>query len=121
MRLPQHILLTKEVIEAFGLFFGEGTRTQEYNRIEFGNTEPQLLRRFINLLKEFNIKNSEIRVKINIYKEDAEIRSDDELKSLLVKGIGHTFSKFSKNYLVPKKRDKKGSGKIWNSATQGLS
>lgn len=112
MRLPQHILLTKEVIEAFGLFFGEGTRTQEYNRIEFGNTEPQLLRRFINLLKEFNIKNSEIRVKINIYKEDAEIRSDDELKSYWSKELDIPFQNFQKITWYQKRGTRKEAAKF---------
>ena len=105
--LPQKIHLTKDVIEAFGLFFGEGTKTQDYNRIEFGNTEPRLLRKFINLLKEFNIKTSEIRVKINIYEDDAKILSDDELKKYWSKKLHIPLQNFQKVSWYHKKGTRK--------------
>lgn len=63
MFFPREIVLNTEFLSAFGFFDAEGSKTNPKS-IEVVNSEPSLIRLFINFLDYFNIKKENLNYRI---------------------------------------------------------
>ncbi|MBI4094883.1 MAG: hypothetical protein HY435_01680 [Candidatus Liptonbacteria bacterium] len=85
-RAPRTMREAKLFGLGIGLYWGEGTKANKYS-VRLGNTDPQLLGKFIQFLEKFfQVRKSEMRFGLQIF-SDIDVREamDFWLKSLKIK------------------------------------
>ena len=109
IKLPKYLDLSEQNLEAMGIFLAEGTIVKGYNRIEIGNSEPALLEKFLELLENLGITRNDVKVKINIFYEDACSTKETEIKKFWADKLKISIANFQKITWYHKKGKKKTS------------
>lgn len=87
-----------------GLYWGEGNKTQK-NSIKLGNTDPELIKKFIEfLVKILGIKKERIRFSLQVFSD----MDPEKARNFWIKELGVSRAQFSNKVTVTK------SGKIGN-------
>jgi len=88
------------MIAGYFLYWAEGVKTTRYT-ISFANTDPAMVRFFIEWLKLLKIDKSQLRVRLNLY-SDMDIKEES---TYWIKETGLHESQFRKPYIKQSKRE----------------
>ena len=86
VNMPKNLEETKLFGLGLGLYWGEGNKANK-NSIRLGNTDPKLIKNFIEfLIKFFSIKKSDLKFGLQIFSDiDVEVALDFWVKMLKIK------------------------------------
>jgi hypothetical protein len=82
-----------EFVAGFYLYWGEGTKSAEYS-IAITNTDPAIVKCFIDWLSKFGIKPERLKIKLHIYSD----QNEGELKIFWSKVTGIPIANYYKSY-----------------------
>ena len=82
-----------DFVNGFYLYWGEGTKTAEYV-VSLTNTDPSIIRCFVQWLELLDVPSEQIRVKLHVYSDQNEM----ELKKYWSKVTGVPVCNFYKTY-----------------------
>lgn len=83
-----------DFVNGFYLYWGEGTKTAEYV-ISLTNTDPAIIRCFVEWLKVLGVDKKSVKVKLHMYSDQDE----DELQKFWSNVTGVSVCRFYKTYI----------------------
>ena len=97
---------SKLFVAGFYLYWGEGTKTAEYT-VSLTNTDPAMVRCFVEWLELLGIARSDLRIKLHLYSDSNE----NNAKEFWSDSLGVPKENFNKSYVKQSRasdRDHKG-------------